>query len=117
VRFFKVKDVNKLSKALNDVSYGHFRVRGKLARIDRNDSKDVKGGVEDKGEGLDGSYAVENEGEKILVKGKHKEVLHETSSNPNTIFNNKSIDKYKVEGPTPSKIQNRITHFHNHRTS
>jgi len=58
VRFSKVKDANKLSKALNDVSFCHFRVRGKLARIDRHDLKDVKGEIEDKGEGLEGRASV-----------------------------------------------------------
>ena len=72
---------------MNDVSFHHFRVRGKLARIDRHDSKDVKGEIEANREGLEGMAVVEKEGEIFLVKEKLREVLHETSSNPNTIFN------------------------------
>ncbi|GAU35790.1 hypothetical protein TSUD_56670 [Trifolium subterraneum] len=36
VKFSNVRDVNKLSKALNAVYFGHFRVRARVARFDRN---------------------------------------------------------------------------------
>ncbi|GAU25531.1 hypothetical protein TSUD_280160 [Trifolium subterraneum] len=38
VKFSKVKDVKKLLKALNVVYFGHFRVRARVARFDRNDA-------------------------------------------------------------------------------
>jgi len=36
VQFSKVKDVGKLLKVVNVVCFGHFRVRAKVARFDRN---------------------------------------------------------------------------------
>ncbi|GAU41193.1 hypothetical protein TSUD_26180 [Trifolium subterraneum] len=36
VKFSNVRDVNKLSKALNAVYFGHYRVRVRVARFDRN---------------------------------------------------------------------------------
>ncbi|GAU25958.1 hypothetical protein TSUD_373590 [Trifolium subterraneum] len=40
VKFANVCDVNKLSKALNAVYFGHFRVHARVARFDRNDVKE-----------------------------------------------------------------------------
>jgi hypothetical protein len=37
VRFSNVRDITKLTKALNAVSFGDFRVRARVARFDRND--------------------------------------------------------------------------------
>jgi hypothetical protein len=37
VRFSNVRDISKLSKALNAVCFGEFRVRASVARFDRND--------------------------------------------------------------------------------
>ncbi|GAU37762.1 hypothetical protein TSUD_102790 [Trifolium subterraneum] len=42
VKFSNVCDVNKLSKALNVVYFGHFRVRARVARFDRNDVKESR---------------------------------------------------------------------------
>ncbi|GAU12294.1 hypothetical protein TSUD_142030 [Trifolium subterraneum] len=42
VKFENVKDVNKLWKALNDVWFGYFRVRARLVRFDRKDTKETK---------------------------------------------------------------------------
>jgi hypothetical protein len=36
VRFSNVRDISKLNKALNVVSFGDFRVRARVARFDRN---------------------------------------------------------------------------------
>jgi hypothetical protein len=36
VRFSNVRDITKLNKALNAVSFGDFRVRARVARFDRN---------------------------------------------------------------------------------
>ncbi|GAU27940.1 hypothetical protein TSUD_146550 [Trifolium subterraneum] len=36
VKFSNVRDVNKLSKALNAVYFGHYRVRARVARFDHN---------------------------------------------------------------------------------
>jgi hypothetical protein len=36
VRFSNVRDISKLNKALNAVSFGDFRVRARVARFDRN---------------------------------------------------------------------------------
>ncbi|GAU19085.1 hypothetical protein TSUD_79070 [Trifolium subterraneum] len=36
IKFSNVRDVNKLSKALNVVYFGHFRVRARVERFDRN---------------------------------------------------------------------------------
>jgi hypothetical protein len=38
VKFSNVKDVTKMTKALNAVCFGHFRVRASVARFDRNAS-------------------------------------------------------------------------------
>jgi len=45
VRFSNVRDVNKLSKALNDGWFGQFRIWEKVARFDRFASSDVRKGV------------------------------------------------------------------------
>jgi hypothetical protein len=37
-RFSNVRDVSKLAKALNAVSFGDFRVRARVARFDRNNA-------------------------------------------------------------------------------
>jgi hypothetical protein len=37
VRFSNVRDISKLTKALNAVCFGEFRVRARVARFDRND--------------------------------------------------------------------------------
>ncbi|MCI61809.1 hypothetical protein A2U01_0083066, partial [Trifolium medium] len=38
VRYSNVRDVAKLLRALNAVSFGNYRVRAVLARFDRNDT-------------------------------------------------------------------------------
>ncbi|GAU15594.1 hypothetical protein TSUD_108530 [Trifolium subterraneum] len=42
VKFSNVKNVNKLTKALNDVCFGNYRVHASLARFDRNDTAEGK---------------------------------------------------------------------------
>ncbi|GAU30969.1 hypothetical protein TSUD_63800 [Trifolium subterraneum] len=37
VKFSNVRDITKMTKALNDVWFGHFRVRAKVAKFERND--------------------------------------------------------------------------------
>ncbi|GAU49945.1 hypothetical protein TSUD_408400 [Trifolium subterraneum] len=39
VKFSNVKDVTKMTKALNAVWFGHFRVRAKVAEFERNDTR------------------------------------------------------------------------------
>jgi hypothetical protein len=49
VRFSNVRDITKLTKALNAVSFRDFRVRARVARFDRNDEpfdKTARAGVE-----------------------------------------------------------------------
>jgi hypothetical protein len=49
VRFSNVRDISKLTKALNAVCFGEFRVRARVARFDRNDvplDENVRVGVE-----------------------------------------------------------------------
>lgn len=41
VQYAKVRDVDKLLKALNNVCFGQFHVRAKLARFDKRLSKEV----------------------------------------------------------------------------
>ncbi|MCH89175.1 sulfate transporter [Trifolium medium] len=73
VRYSKVKDVTKLLKAINNVSFGNFRIWAKVASFDRaSDGREGKrpnvGGRED-----GRSDDVRKEGEKIL-RGSRREV-------------------------------------------
>jgi hypothetical protein len=43
VRFSNIRDIAKLSKALNAVCFGDFRVRARVARFDRNNYDPVNG--------------------------------------------------------------------------
>jgi hypothetical protein len=64
VRYAKVRDVDKLLKALNNVCFSQYCVRAVLARFDRKGLK--KGDVVRKGEGVDGeegAQGVERGGE------------------------------------------------------
>jgi hypothetical protein len=45
VRFSNVRDITKLTKALNVVCFGDFRVRARVARFDRNNATADKSGV------------------------------------------------------------------------
>ncbi|MCH85674.1 sulfate transporter, partial [Trifolium medium] len=57
VRFSNVRDVTKLTKALNAVCFGHYRVCARVARFDRHDAmvrrrlRTEKGSTKDGGEG------------------------------------------------------------------
>ncbi|GAU33774.1 hypothetical protein TSUD_393360 [Trifolium subterraneum] len=42
VKFSKVKDVNKLSKALNTVCFGNYRVHARVASFDRKDTLEAR---------------------------------------------------------------------------
>jgi len=50
VRFLKVRDVEKMVQALNNVWFGDFRIWAKVARFKRNEAEDVleNGGVASK---------------------------------------------------------------------
>ncbi|MCI46240.1 RNA recognition motif, partial [Trifolium medium] len=40
VKFANVKNVNKLTKALNAVCFGNYRIHARVAKFDRNDKAD-----------------------------------------------------------------------------
>jgi hypothetical protein len=48
VKFSNVRDVNKLTKALNAVWFGHFRVRASVAMFDRNAAGTEKSSEEER---------------------------------------------------------------------
>lgn len=68
VRYVKVRDVNKLLKALNNVCFGQYSVHAKLARFDKSVSKEVV--RVRNGEG-DGGKDVGNDGGGV-TKGREK---------------------------------------------
>ncbi|KEH25709.1 RNA recognition motif [Medicago truncatula] len=87
VRFANVRNVSKLLNAVNDVYFGNYRVRAKLARFDRTDAKVLVREGEDAGmsdvmEGKKGRCAGDStrvvEGDNTISghvgKGKHVEV-------------------------------------------
>lgn len=71
VRYVKVRDVNKLLKALNNVCFGQYSVHAKLARFDKSVSKEVVRVRDGEGDGgKDGGGVTKgrekvSEGEKI----------------------------------------------------
>jgi hypothetical protein len=54
IRFSNVRDVSKLSKALNAVYFGHFRVNAKVASFNRSEEKDGRRGRRKLGGGNEG---------------------------------------------------------------
>lgn len=61
VRYAKVRDVDKLLKALNNVYFGHYHVRAKLARFDKMVSKEGEAVrvIEGKGGRVEGKVTVD----------------------------------------------------------
>ena len=71
VRFAKVRDVDKLLKALNNVCFGQYCVCAVLARFDRKGERKVVAVRE--GEGVGGKIGGESGGEVVKVREKEAE--------------------------------------------
>jgi len=74
VCYAKVRDVDKLLKALNNVCFGHYNVCAKLARFDKKVSKVVEEVKEREGEGVKAVGSIEDEGSLGARKARKKEV-------------------------------------------
>ncbi|GAU30400.1 hypothetical protein TSUD_364460 [Trifolium subterraneum] len=70
VKFSNVRDVNKLSKALNAVYFSHFRVRARLARFDRNEAKEDRNPGTVKDGHKEGKMGLEKDVENLIENGK-----------------------------------------------
>ena len=91
VRFANVCNVSKLLKAVNDVSFGQFRIRAKVARFDRSVAKvSVR---ESEGEGVE----VEGKGKKVVGEGGKKMSLVEGEKRVSGVVGKGKLEEVAVD--------------------